>query len=161
MASRHGLVALSGLMVACSAAPSVPTGDGSLEPVAWLAGTWCSEDGETEETWAPPRGGTMIGTNRTVRGGRTVHHEFLLLLRVHDAIVYRAHPAGQAPNDFTLVEAEGDALTFADPEHDYPQRITYARRGDQLTVTISGDASGDAKRASWRWVRGAPLQCPR
>ena len=39
--------------------------------MAFLTGTWATVDGNnrTEETWIAPRGGTMLGVNRTIAAG--------------------------------------------------------------------------------------------
>jgi len=40
---------------------------------------------------------------------------------------------------------------FENPDHDFPQRIEYARAGDTLTATIS---TMDRERTfSWSWTR--------
>jgi hypothetical protein len=43
--------------------------------LAWLAGAWVGTRGtggatSLEERWSPPLGGAMLGTSRTVRGGK-------------------------------------------------------------------------------------------
>jgi hypothetical protein len=131
--------------------------DGSLEPVAWLAGTWLTDDGETEEVWTTPRGGTMLGVNRTVVAGVLRHFEHLRIASEEGAIFYHASPVRQAPARFRLVE-QGERLVFEDPEHDYPQRIVYRRLAvDRLEAGIEGSDEGRPKSSRWPMRRsGAP-----
>jgi hypothetical protein len=56
-------------------------GQHSVRDVEWLTGCWeISVAGFTaEEHWMPPRGGMMLGLNRTIRSGRKPSYEFLIL----------------------------------------------------------------------------------
>ena len=51
----------------------------TVDELSWLAGCWslARPDGVTEEQWLKPGGGTMMGVSRTIKGGKTVEHEFL------------------------------------------------------------------------------------
>ena len=119
-----------------------------------MAGEWSREEGErwTEESWAPPRGGMMIGYSRSGRGDALREFEFIRIARGDDgAISYIAMPQGGAPVAFQLVRHEGTRATFENPAHDFPQRIDYARDGDTLTATIS--AIDGAKPRRWTYRR--------
>ena len=110
------------------------------DELGWLAGDWASEDGErwTEESWAPPRGGMMIGHSRSGRGEQLRDFEFIRIAPGTDGtLAYIAMPQGGAPVAFALVRHDGSSATFENSAHDYPQRIAYARSGDTLTATIS------------------------
>ena len=52
-----------------------------IDRLQWLAGCWASARGEpgSGEQWTAPAGGTMLGTSRTILGGRTRRVEFPLL----------------------------------------------------------------------------------
>jgi hypothetical protein len=134
-------------------------GDHTLARVAWLAGSWISDDGQTEEHWTAARAGMMLGVNRTHRGDTPVHHEFLMLVEEQGRIEYRAFPVGQAPTVFVLRPRQDDdrledEVVFVNPTHDYPQRVIYRREGpDHVTATIEGNDGWKAKRASWRFAR--------
>src|SRR5690606_11418350 len=70
------LLSLAGL--ACTSPPVAPKASqakGSLASLAWLSGSWVgsADDGTTEEVWTEPRGGMLLGVNRTVRDEATVH----------------------------------------------------------------------------------------
>ena len=51
---------------------------------------------------------------------------------------YRPRPRGLGDVDFKLVQAGDDYVEFANPEHDFPQRIVYRRvTPDTLEITVS------------------------
>ena len=111
-----------------------------IDDFAWLAGQWVSEaEGRwTEESWAAPRGGVMLGHSRSGRGDALREFEFLRIAAGPDGVpAYIAQPGGRAPVAFTLVRYDATSATFENAAHDYPQRIAYARSGDTLTATIS------------------------
>lgn len=138
---------LSLLLVAASPAASV-------DDLGWLAGDWVSEaDGRwTEESWASPRGGMMMGYSRSGRGDVLREFEFIRIARGTDgALAYIAMPQGGAPVAFPLVRHDKASVTFENAAHDYPQRIAYARSGDTLTATIS--KIDGTKARSWTYRR--------
>ena len=79
------------LRAAASPAP------GTIERVAWLAGCWRAESKHrtVEESWMAPRGGSMIGVSRTVRGDSLFEYELVVVREKGGALAYHAHPSGQ------------------------------------------------------------------
>ena len=135
------------------AAPSSP-----IEHAAWLAGCWERRSGDriVEEQWMRPRGGTMLGMARTVRGDSTIEWEHLRLAAERDTLVYHAMPSRQAPAAFRAISVSGDAMTFEDKAHDFPQRIIYRRApGDSLHARIEGTVRGQARGVDFRYQRVA------
>lgn len=121
----------------------------------WLEGTWEFVKGDirTVERWERGVEG-LRGTNTTWKDGEPVHRESLKLLIVDGIWVYRASPEGQESNDFRLVSRSDRAAVFEDPEHDWPQRIAYAREGEVLRAVASGIDPG-SRSATWTWRRVA------
>jgi len=142
----------------CPPAPSAAKSDDrALGAIAWLAGHWIgtSEGAQVEEHWTTPVGGTMLGNARTVQDGKTVFFEYLRIEAKDEAIVYLASPMGRdPPTPFTLVEQTQDRLVFENPAHDFPQRIVYAREGEQLRARIEGVQAGRATSSEWVYARG-------
>ncbi|HYG48245.1 MAG TPA: DUF6265 family protein [Allosphingosinicella sp.] len=134
-------------------AAAAPAGQ-SVEALAWLSGVWVQEkQGRwTEERWAPPRGGVMLGTSLSGSGAVAREFEFLRLAAGPDGgVSYWGSPGGKAAVPFRLVSLSGREAVFENPAHDYPTRIVYRRSGDTLTATISG-ADG-ANAMSWTFRR--------
>jgi hypothetical protein len=133
-----------------------------IQSAAWLAGCWeaASPGGESsvEEQWMAPRAGLMVGMGRTVRDGEARGFEHLTL-RVRDGrLVYHAAPSDQAPNDFPARAVEGGRLEFANPAHDFPRKIVYARFDDdffQAAVFAEVEGAEPAFLVPYRRVRCA------
>ena len=122
----------------------------SVDSLAWLAGCWARTDADTGsgEQWTVPAGGTMLGVSRSVRGDRTIEHEFVVVRAAPDGtLVYHAHPSGQASAEFRLLRLLGREVVFENAAHDFPQRVGY-RLGDDGTLTawIEGTHGGAIKR---------------
>jgi hypothetical protein len=121
------------------------------EPVAitrldWLSGCWSSDGGEqgSGEQWTTPAAGTLFGMSRMVRGGETVAWEFV---RIHEtdngSLSLVAVPSGQDSHTFQLAEISEHEVVFADPAHDFPQRIIYRLlEPGRLLGRIEGEVNG-------------------
>ena len=112
----------------------------------WLTGEWVQkrDDRWTEEVWTLPRGGTMIGVGRMGRGESLGSWEVMRIVRAGDgSLAFHAAPEGRAETVFPVVEQGVRDITFANPDHDYPQRIRYWREGRLLMAETSKmDGSG-------------------
>ena len=126
-----------------------------IDRAAFLQGCWERRAGNrmVEEQWMRPRGGVMLGMARTVRGDSVAEYEFLRLFERGDKLVYAAHPSGQPPADFESVSVADGALTFANPAHDFPQRISYRSAGDSLFARIEGKLDGRERGVDFRYAR--------
>ncbi len=123
-----------------------------LAKLAWMAGSWRTASG-TEELWMRPRGGLMLGLNRTLReGAERAGFEYLRIVREPEGIVLHASPSGGPAVAFRLELVEGTRAVFANPDHDFPKLIDYCREGDVLIATIGADEPGP----SWRYERVGP-----
>ncbi|MDH3253831.1 MAG: DUF6265 family protein [Acidobacteriota bacterium] len=127
-----------------------------LSTLHWLAGRWEGTEGEvrSEETWTAPAGGLMLGLHRDVRSNESAFFEYLRIVEVERGLVYMAQPLGRPATEFRLQEIGERHVVFENPEHDFPQRISYRRDLDEtLVVRIEGESGGDTKSAEWRWSR--------
>ena len=134
---------LSILLLVAALAPS-----SSVQDLAWMSGCWASVAGEpgSGEMWTAPAGGTLLGVSRTVKGGRTVAHEFMQIRETGPGqIAFIALPSGQKEASFPLVRLSGQEVVFENPQHDFPQRVIYRREGDLLTGRIEGREGGETK----------------
>jgi hypothetical protein len=130
-----------------------------LSVVAFLSGVWQHEqDGAfVEEVWTAPRGDLMLGTNRTIRPGKATQWEHLRLVAENGEVVYWASPGGAAPTPFRLVESGAGRAVFTNPDHDFPQRLTYERHGDQLVARVEAQRDGQWSGFDLRWTLAAEV----
>lgn len=136
-----------GLLLAAQASPAlcVEEGDRALNRLSWLAGCWerQGDDRLDQEQWMAPLGGTMVGMSRAVRAGETVAYELLRIEEREGKLVYVATPSGQREAEFAQVELTDSLVIFANPAHDFPQRISYRLLADgSLLAQIEGESGG-------------------
>jgi hypothetical protein len=120
--------------------PAAAAGQGEAALPSWMAGAWALSDGErwTEEFWTHPRAGMMIGASREGQGETLRSWEAIRIVRKPDgSLAYVPMPGGGAPVEFAMVRQDGQSIEFANPAHDYPQRIRYWREGDRLHAEIA------------------------
>lgn len=128
---------------------SKPAAEG---PPGWMTGCWIEQSGPkwTEECWTPPRAGTMLGSNRAGEGATLRSWEAAQILPdASGRLVYWASPEGGTRIAFPLVSRTPTEIVFANPAHDYPQRIRYWRDGAALNAEISMTDGGKPMR--WRF----------
>ena len=140
------------VLFACPLALSAQAAADPVQSLQWMAGCWEQRAGErvATEMWMPPAGGMMVGGSRTVSRGTTRAYEHLRLHASEGRLVYTALPSGQKETAFTsgpVAAASLDSITFENPAHDFPTRITYRRVGsDSLIARVEGPGQGGAMR---------------
>lgn len=146
------------LLAAVLAVTALPLG--AERPAAaplpdWMAGTWMMEDGAnwSDEVWMDPRGGIMLGVARSGFGPQLQFWEVSQIRRKADGTIsLLAQPQGKPASEFPMVLHSEEAIEFANPAHDYPQRIRYWRQGQLLMAEISKLDGSDAVRWNFRPV---------
>jgi len=106
-----------------------------FEKLSWIADRWIYKDGEniTFENWTKENDTLFSGEAYTVRGGDTVFNEQLKIEKIGDDVYYTAiikHNPG--PVSFKLVDVGKNNAVFENPEHDFPNRITYELKNNSL-----------------------------
>jgi hypothetical protein len=120
-----------------------------LDKATWLIGTWqmIMDDQTTTETWQRQNDSTLSGTSCTLIGADTVSYETLSLTQNGSDLFYIPTVSGQNNNEpvkFRLTGSTDELLIFENPEHDFPQKITYNRLADDsLFAEISGKIDGE------------------
>ena len=129
----------------------------TIQQAAWLQGCWQMDAGArvVEEQWMAPRGGVMLSMGRTVRDGKLVEYESVVLREQDGRLAYEAHPSGQPSAVFLSSTIDESMVVFENPSHDYPQRVGYKRDGDSLLAWIDGTASGKPRRVEFPYRRVA------
>jgi hypothetical protein len=149
---KRSLTAMAMVGMFTSGAAQQPQG---IQRVAWLQGCWelATADRVVEEQWMTPRGASMMGMSRTVREGKLVAYEMVLIREDGSALVYEAHPSGQPVAMFRSTAFSETQIVFENPSHDFPQRIGYELKGDGLLAWIAGTQNGKSRRVEFPYER--------
>ncbi len=171
MIPRHspaaGLVGAASLAALLSVFPPASSQEKQpMDPVAlaWMSGSWTTtaRGVETEEHWTAPRGGTMLGTNRTIRGGVVTAFEFLRIARTPEGMSYFASPQARPATEFKATTLDARRVVFENPQHDFPAKITYWQSPeggeDVLHARVEGTINGAPRSLEWKWARMVPAR---
>ncbi len=138
--------------VLCCAALSMGA-EAAADPVAklaWMQGCWVASDGAeagSGEQWMAAAGGTVLGTSRTIKNGKTVAYEFIQIRETEPGkLAYIVQPSGRPETTFPLLRQSENEFVFENLAHDFPQRIIYRRDGGKvLNARIEGMSKGQPK----------------
>lgn len=143
------------------APPAAVLGQGSgLARAGWLAGCWelRAPNRVTLEMWMPPLGDLMPGSSRTTVGASTSEFEHLRIRVEGERLVYTAIPSGQRETSFPSIAISDTLIVFENTAHDFPQRISYRRRGaDSIIATIEGPGPNGVRRIPFAYRRATCL----
>jgi hypothetical protein len=136
-------------------APMTPT-EATIADVgalSWLDGCWAGTVNQRDfrEQWSPLRGGVLLGAGATVFQGKLQSYEYLRIEARPDGVYYVAIPSGKKEDAFKLVSIttadQHTIFTFANPDHEFPQRIIYRRATEGwLYATIEGKLNGEDRQ---------------
>jgi hypothetical protein len=137
------------LALALGLASQVPGPAPRLEDLSWLAGSWSGEirgagaATRFETHYTSPEGGVILSVSKALsQDGKLRWFEFERFEMRDGALQVTPHPGGKPSVSFKLVEYDAAAkkAVFANPEHDYPTRITYQRIAeDRLLFVVAGE----------------------
>jgi hypothetical protein len=150
------LVLLAGCATSRGEVVTLTPDEPALSHLAWMTGSWANDSGgvQSEEHWTQPRAGTMFGVNRSMRAGATMFFEYLRIEARPDGVYYIAAPLGRhPPTEFRMTSHADNKVTFENPQHDFPKRITYWRDGDTLHATADGESRGTLRSEVFQWQR--------
>jgi hypothetical protein len=138
-------------------------GQGSaLDQLGWFTGCWAYTSPRViiEEHWTSPAGGSILGLSRTMRrnpgGDSTIAWEFIRVFARGTDLVYAAQPHNQPAAEFVSEKVSDAEVVFANPAHDFPQRIIYRRvRSDSLRARVEGTQGGRTRGSDFPYARVA------
>jgi Domain of unknown function (DUF6265) len=147
-ATRVTMVTLFLLLCPASSLPRTPA-TATIADLAWMAGSWQTDKSGrmvSDEHWAQPAGGIMIGMSRTIAGDKLASFESLRIEQRGEEIFYVASVKGRCPaTDFKLTKLTGQEVVFENPEHDFPKRIIYRKKS--ATEMIASIDAGEGTKS--------------
>jgi Domain of unknown function (DUF6265) len=150
--ATSGATTVGGDSTTIDSATTQPVTNPKLEQLAWFIGRWTQVEGPdlvSFEEWKRASPTLFEGKSWTQYHTDTVHVETIdLVLEGEDIYYIPTVPENNGPVRFKMTKLEGKAVSFENPEHDFPQKISYALQGDSLLMaTISGSKGGqEAKK---------------
>ena len=126
-----------------------------IKAASWLIGKWenNSVDGNLEETWKKVNDSTFQAESYFIKEKDTLHFESITLQQKGEELTYSATVKGQNEGEavaFKLTKATEKEMTFENPKHDYPQKISYTLIAvDNLVAKISGIQQGKPSSESY------------
>jgi len=139
----------SGVFLSCNLAKIPAEKDyKTLERAGWLMGRWenNSPEGNASEIWTRENDSTYLGESYFVIGDDTVSKEKIQLTQRAGKVYYipvMENQNGGKPVEFVLTSVSENYLAFENPQHDFPQKISYkALSRDSAIAEISGIVEG-------------------
>ena len=135
----------------------IPRNSGAqVSSLGWMTGCWESQRGKSIviEQWSRPRAGMMFGYGQTIRADSTTDYEQTRIFERGGKTIYGAHPAGQEPAEFVAEGISATSVLFANPAHDFPQRVSYRRlTRDSLAARVEGNTRSGPRGTDFRYRR--------
>lgn len=149
-------ITLSVFLLSCSwMSKPQPT----LDEASWLLGTWKNKTsrGIIYENWRKISTQEYVGKSYKLNGQDTVLLETVRLIQEGDNLFYIptvSNQNGGLPIRFHLQEQSASKLLFSNPEHDFPQYISYTHiEKDSLVAEIYGSINGKEQKRSFPMSR--------
>jgi Domain of unknown function (DUF6265) len=151
---------MRGFATCCLVIAAAPLAAAPIDELGWLAGCWAAERGDagSGEMWMAPGGAALLGMSRTVRGGRTVAHEFMQIVDGAEGLMFIALPSAKPSASFRAIRVEPRRVTFENPDKDFPQRVVYESPDDATLIgRIEGRHDGRERFIDYPMKR---IACP-
>lgn len=123
-----------------------------ISKAEWLIGTWENRTpkGIIFETWSKETNVEFSGKSYIIQEKDTVVFENIRLIQGQDGLIYIPTVKNQnddLPVHFASKVISETRLVFENPEHDFPQVISYTKiNSDSLVAEISGTKDGRERR---------------
>jgi hypothetical protein len=134
------------------AAEQMNAEDNKLKQASWVLGEWRNHTpkGVLSEVWWVKDDSTYAGRSSFVVGKDTVSSETVELGVRGGKLLYIPKVKNQndgQPVTFTEKTVTATEMVFENPEHDFPQRITYAHPVEDSLVAVISGMKGDVEKS--------------
>jgi len=129
-----------------------PPQHNDIRKALWLIGEWQHQTarGILYERWKQTSNTSLAGKSYYLNNKDTTVLETITIKQDKQNLWYIPTVTGQNNGkavSFKLTEITIDKMVFENPEHDFPQKITYRRiTADSLVAAISGMVNGKLKQ---------------
>jgi len=130
----------------------------NIDSFKWLEGSWKIETGTDTnlETWKIKNDSTLSAQSIFVYGKDTVPQEKIELKYRNENWYYHPVLDGQDETNsvqFKVILVKGTEFISENPDHDFPQRISYRRIKDQIFASIEGKNDGKYMKQNFDFKR--------
>lgn len=124
--------------------------------IAWLLGSWEGRDSNSVyfEHWKEAGKELFEGRAVVIVKGDTVFSERVTIEIRDSVLIYRVIIGKNEPVLFKLVAADEQSVSFSNPQHDFPQNISYKIQPDgSLYAYVDGMAGKNYKKEEYFYQR--------
>ena len=132
----------------------------TFDELTFIEGRWkmkLEEGSSIEEVWEKENDTLYKGYSYEVNQGDTIMTELIDLYVSNLQIYYVPTVYGQNDNDpvaFKLTSREGGAFHFTNPDHDFPNLISYSVIDrNHIIASVSGDVEGTTRSLDFNYYR--------
>lgn len=127
----------------------------NIEGLGWLVGSWKGtiSGGEVDQTWTPPAGRTILGTNRVISNRRTVLRQFYVIEQTSDGVTHSMRAVGERGGDMPENASFLRLVTLGNSEAVFETPGELAKR---LSFRLDPDGSLSGRVETFRGGGGQP-----
>lgn len=109
------------------------------DPFTFMQGCWEKKEKGAlkQETWGGGEGGLYLGYAKNVNDGAISFYEFLKIEKINGKWIYRPYLKGVGKAPFLLKYYSEGRVEFENLKNDYPQKIVYSLKKNQIKVALS------------------------
>jgi len=150
------VVAIVGVIIFCSWTAHQQS---DIKKAEWLIGTWENKTprGSMYESWAKISDDELSGKSYMLKEKDTVVFETIRLVQEQNSLFYIPNVKNQnggLPVRFATKTVSDMELVFENPQHDFPQIISYTKISkDSLVAEISGIINGKERKQTFPMIR--------
>lgn len=133
--------------------------ESDIKKTEWLLGVWENKTsrGSMYESWKKVGDRELAGRSFMVKQGDTIVFENIRLVDESNRLYYIPTVKNQNDNmpvRFSAKEISDSVMIFENPQHDFPQLITYTKiSADSLVAEISGTKNGQYSKRKFPMKR--------
>lgn len=147
---KYCIVLVISVLAACSHSRHTTQKQPALP--GWLPGTWEQRTNTTAnllEIWVKKSNDEFTGKSVKINGRDTILLETITMVRSNESLFYIPTVSNQnqgKPVKFYCSRRQDSLLVFENPQHDFPQQISYKLiTKDSIVATISGLYKGQQR----------------